>query len=544
VKIRHTHISRSAAVLVLAAGVLIVAGHFFGVQKWTTLGTNALPVNLPAAIAFVLSAIALWLSVVPHPPHRLLRIFGLSLTVASGVAAWIAITVGTASTDPALAVAFACIGSCTYVLNRKPESIRNWMCLPLIPVFWATYFSLTAAFYQTKNLNPYFERTLIPLPAALVFAAFLIGQLAVRPDRGLIATVLSRNSGGLLARVTLPILLLLPFTIGWVRIRAVRSGTYDLAASFAQFSTTNVVVFGAVLWWCAYVLNRMDARRQTILESLRDANQELHRVNAALEAKIAEQVRTEAARKRTELQLFQSQKMEAMGTLASGIAHDFNNLLTVILLNAEAALDDVPKDPAVDSALREIKKSGTRAAEVVRQIMTFGRKNPAGRRPENVGDMVTEAVAMLRHALQTGIEVRIDLAPDLPQILADATQVQQVLLNLGNNALQALPATGGILEIGAVAVTCESNVPTVAGLRPGRYVRITVRDNGHGMSMDTLERVFDPFFTTKPPGKGTGLGLAVVHGIMQLHEGTVTVRSEVGKGSTFSLYFPVVKEAD
>jgi signal transduction histidine kinase len=539
VKVRHTHISRSAAVLVLAASALIVAGHLAGIPQWTTLGTNAHPVNLLAAAAFLFCGIALWLSVAAQPPRALLRGFGLGITAAAAGAAWHAITAGTASTDPALAVAFGCIGMCTFVLNRNHESIRPWMCLPLIPVFWATYFSLTAAFYQTKNLNRYFEWTLIPLPAAIVFAAFLIGQLATRPDRGIIATVLSRNSGGLLARVTLPILLLLPFTIGWVRIRAIRSGSYDLAASFAQFSTTNVVVFGAVLWWCAYVLNRMDARRQTILESLRDANQELHRVNAALEAKIAEQVRTEDARKRTELQLFQSQKMEAMGTLASGIAHDFNNLLTVILLNAEAALDDVPKDPAVEAALREIKKSGTRAAEVVRQIMTFGRKSPAGRRPENVSDMVTEAVAMLRHALQTGIEVRINVAPDLPQVLADATQVQQVLLNLGNNALQALPDAGGILEIDAVAVTCESNVPTVAGLRPGRYVRITVRDNGHGMNMDTLERVFDPFFTTKAPGKGTGLGLAVVHGIMQLHEGTVTVRSEVGNGSTFSLYFPV-----
>ncbi len=207
-----------------------------------------------------------------------------------------------------------------------------------------------------------------------------------------------------------------------------------------------------------------------------------------------------------------------MGTLASGIAHDFNNLLTVIMLNAETALDAAPENSPLHASLQEIRRSGTRAAEVVRQIMTFGRKNPAGRKHQDVNLMISEAVAMLRHAQPLGIRTRVNLAPSLPRIHADSTQVQQVLINLGNNPMHAMQNEHGLLEISAVAVLCESEPSIRAGLRPGRYVRITVRDNGHGMDAETMARIFDPFFTTKSPGKGTGLGLSVVHGILQLYE--------------------------
>ncbi len=206
-KIRHTQLSRFAALLTIAAGAAILIGYFLGAPEWTALGTGTDPVNPLAAAAFIVCGAALWFTVSGRPPVRGLRQTGLFLVTASGLATtniltgWFSsflalhgsgitrsiaegLTGHAAFTDFALAVAFACIGSCTYVLNRDPERIRLWMCLPLIPVFWASYLSITAAFYQVHSLNVYFERTLIPLPAALVFAVFLIGQLASRPDRG------------------------------------------------------------------------------------------------------------------------------------------------------------------------------------------------------------------------------------------------------------------------------------------------------------------------------------------------------------------------
>jgi signal transduction histidine kinase len=298
------------------------------------------------------------------------------------------------------------------------------------------------------------------------------------------------------------------------------------------------------LWYCAYVLNRTDAKRQKTLDSLQVANRELHKVNSALKAKIAEQIQTEEARHKTELQLFQSQKMEAMGTLASGIAHDFNNFLTIIQLNAESALEAAPDIPLLQSSLREIRKSGGRAADVVRQIMTFGRTSPVERKPVHPGEIVADALEMLRHSLPSRVKIHTEIPAGLLPVLADATQIQQVMLNLGTNAMHAMADSGGVLEVrmeNAVIVRPQvrgAEAPGTANLNEGHYVHITVHDTGHGMDEETRKRIFDPFFTTKPPGKGTGLGLSVAHGIMRLHGGSIGVSSEPGQGSVFHLYIP------
>ncbi|HEX2613376.1 MAG TPA: ATP-binding protein, partial [Fibrobacteria bacterium] len=308
----------------------------------------------------------------------------------------------------------------------------------------------------------------------------------------------------------------------------------DLAGAFAQYSTTNVLVFCAFILISAHVLNRLDARRQETLDSLRAANEEL-------EARILEQRRAEAAREESERQLFQAQKMEAMGVLASGIAHDFNNILTVILLNAEEAEAATGPGPTLTRNIGEIRKSGARAAGLIRQIMAFGRSESGERKTVSLQEVIEDTAEALRPVLPFGITLETKCIQDIPGIRADAGQLRQVLLNLANNAVHAMEGGGGLLEIRAEALRQDEPIPP--GLAPGRYGLVTVSDTGRGIDPETAKRIFDPFFTTKPPGKGTGLGLSVVHGIMRLHGGTVTMHSEPDRGSEFRLYLPAAENA-
>ncbi len=244
-------------------------------------------------------------------------------------------------------------------------------------------------------------------------------------------------------------------------------------------------------------------------------------------------------RKRLEAQLRQAQKMEAIGTLAGGIAHDFNNILTAILGYTELALDDIHQDSHAWSYLREVRKAGLRAKTLVQQILTFSRRTEQPRIPVQLPMLIEEALALLRASLPSTIEIQHAITKDVGPVLADATQLHQVLLNLCANAAHAMRETGGRLEVRLEAA--EVDEPVTAQhpeLPPGSYVCITVTDTGHGMPPEVMDRIFEPFFTTKAPGEGTGMGLALVHGIVTNHGGTVLVASGVGQGTTFTVYLP------
>jgi len=244
-------------------------------------------------------------------------------------------------------------------------------------------------------------------------------------------------------------------------------------------------------------------------------------------------------RKRLEAQLRQAQKMEAIGTLAGGIAHDFNNILTAILGYTELALNAIHQDSASWRYLQEVRKAGQRAKTLVQQILTFSRRTEQARTPVQLPRLVEEALALLRASLPSTIAIRHHISQDAGTVLADPTQLQQVLLNLCANAEYAMRETGGLLEIRLEPV--EVDAPVTAQhpeLPAGSYVRITVTDTGHGMTPDVVERIFEPFFTTKRPGEGTGRGLALVHGIVASHGGGVTVASVVGQGPIFTVYLP------
>nr|WP_229722955.1 ATP-binding protein [Xylophilus rhododendri] len=254
--------------------------------------------------------------------------------------------------------------------------------------------------------------------------------------------------------------------------------------------------------------------------------------------------KAEAHRAVLEAQLRESQKMQAMGTLAGGIAHDFNNILSAILGNVELAKGDLPSGAPALESLEEIGKAGRRARDLVRQILTFSRNEPTQRAPVSLSAVVHETERLLRVTLPPGIELRLDLAAELPPVMADATQVEQALLNLCTNAIHAIGEPRGTVTVKLDLAQPDQRTCERLGLAPGAYEALTVSDTGSGIDSATLQRIFEPFFTTKEVGKGTGLGLAVVHGVMRTHQGATDVRSTPGKGSTFTLYFPAAITAE
>jgi PAS domain S-box-containing protein len=253
---------------------------------------------------------------------------------------------------------------------------------------------------------------------------------------------------------------------------------------------------------------------------------------------ISERKRAQEERELLEAQLRQAQKMETVGTLAGGIAHDFNNLLSPILATVELLLADHPAGELRDD-LDQVRRAALRAKDLVRQILSFSRRAEQQLTALDLTPLVREALALLRASLPATIEIRSRLEAGIG-VVGDGGQLQQVLMNLCTNASHAMRDAGGVLE-----VRLETVVPDVALTAAhaelaaaGRAARLTVRDTGHGMNAATLERLFEPFFTTKPPGEGTGLGMAIVHGIVTAHGGAITVDSTPGVGTTFEVWLP------
>lgn len=247
-------------------------------------------------------------------------------------------------------------------------------------------------------------------------------------------------------------------------------------------------------------------------------------------------------RKAMEAQLRESHKMQAIGTMAGGIAHDFNNILGAILGNAALAMEDAGPDSPAQVSLAQIEKAGQRARDLVRQILTFSRNEAPRREPVNLADVVQECKRLLKVTLPTNLKLQAQIDADTPDVLADSTQVGQALFNLCTNAIHAMETKRGTVRIELGHVHLDILQAEPLGLLPGHYATLAVRDTGTGIDPATLQRLFEPFFTTKQVGQGTGLGLAVVHGVMRTHMGTVDVQSTPGAGSAFILYFPALDE--
>lgn len=257
---------------------------------------------------------------------------------------------------------------------------------------------------------------------------------------------------------------------------------------------------------------------------------------------ITERVEAEKEKDRLEIKLLQAQKMEAIGTLAGGIAHDFNNILAPILGHTEMVMMDLSADSQLQFHLNEIHKATERARNLVKQILTFSRQKEQERIPLRVNLVLKEALELLRSSIPTTIEIKQNIKTESDTVFADPTQVHQIVVNLCTNAAHAMREKGGVLEVNLTSEILDSEaVATFQNLVPGAYVKLEVRDTGHGIKPENIERIFEPYFTTKGLEQGTGLGLAVIHGIIKSYDGEIMVESELEKGTTFKVWLPAVE---
>src|SRR5262245_963534 len=279
----------------------------------------------------------------------------------------------------------------------------------------------------------------------------------------------------------------------------------------------------------------------------REPEEQLLQAIAAISVQIGQFLRRRQAdekRQVLEEQLHQAQKMQAIGPLATGIAHEFNNVLRAILANVELARMDAGPEHPVRESIEEIDKASRRARDIVQRILAFARPQPAQRRRLSLAVVAGEAIRLLTPTLPAGITLVADFERDTPEVLGDATQIHQLLLNLCANAVQAMGRSAGSITVRVCGVTAgPSGVAAIRQLPSGPYVRLSVSDCGSGIEPTIQGRIFEPFFSTKSAGEGTGLGLAIVHGIVRAHEGAIDLESEPGKGSEFHVYFPAAEAA-
>ncbi len=247
-------------------------------------------------------------------------------------------------------------------------------------------------------------------------------------------------------------------------------------------------------------------------------------------------------RKKLEAQIQQTQKMESIGTLAGGIAHDFNNILFPVLGHTEMLLQDIPEDNPIHNNLKKIYAGANRAKKLVKQILTFSRQEKSELMLLKIQPVIKEALKLIRATIPTTIEMKQDINPNCGIIKADPTQIHQIVMNITTNAYHAMEETGGILKVSLKEIELGEHDINNPNMESGAYACLTIADTGMGICKESEEKIFDPFFTTKEVGKGTGMGLSVVHGIVKSLNGIINVYSEKDKGTEFNIYFPIKKK--
>jgi signal transduction histidine kinase/ActR/RegA family two-component response regulator len=357
---------------------------------------------------------------------------------------------------------------------------------------------------------------------------FIEGQVSYMIDEGFFAWAIRERRGVTISSHDHSKQLLLHVIATYSRIRGMFVGLLP--------DIKNVIPDKSLTLLSIILLNTANA-----LESL-EFYRLLRDQNTTLEKKVEERTKALA---QSERQLQQVMKLQAIGTLAGGIAHDFNNILFPIVGYTELTMDDIPEDSQARQNLEEILKATNRAKELVQQILTFSRQGGQERKPLQVQSLIKEALKLLRATIPSTIEIECNVGEECGHIMGDPTQIHQVVMNLCTNAYHAMQETGGTLEVTLkeIDMSYEQSMERV-GMKVGRHLELTVKDAGHGMGAEVLERIFEPYFTTKELGKGTGLGLSVIHGIIKNHGGDISVSSQLGKGTTFTVYLPVIDDID
>jgi PAS domain S-box-containing protein len=243
-----------------------------------------------------------------------------------------------------------------------------------------------------------------------------------------------------------------------------------------------------------------------------------------------------------ESQLHQARKLESIGNLAGGIAHEFNNILGIIIGNTELAIEDVPEWNPAKNCLEEIRTASLRAKDVVRQILSFARKTPATQKPIKISTLIKESLKLIRATIPTTIEIRQEILCETEMILGTPSEINQILINLCTNSVHAMDENSGVLEVRLEHIRLNDQSTTqYQGLPPGDFAKLTVKDSGHGIEPEIMDRILDPYFTTKDIDKGLGMGLAVVYGIVKKYDGDIKIMSEVGNGTTAEVLFPIIE---
>jgi len=270
---------------------------------------------------------------------------------------------------------------------------------------------------------------------------------------------------------------------------------------------------------------------------------ELSEANKQLQKEIIVRKQEQEEKHELELMLQQSQKMESIGTLAGGIAHDFNNILSSVLGFTELALDAVEKRTPIEDDLQEVYAAGLRAKDLVQQILTFARQSDEELKPVQVGSIIKEVLKFIRSSLPTTIDIKQNLESD-SLIMGNSTQIHRIMMNLCTNAAQAMENGGGTLEITIKDITIDrATMREKSHLKRGHYIEINVSDTGKGIDSKIFDKIFEPYFTTKELDKGTGMGLATVHGIVETYDGKIFVESTLGRGTIFTIYLPVAGQS-
>ena len=289
--------------------------------------------------------------------------------------------------------------------------------------------------------------------------------------------------------------------------------------------------------------NKVKAANEILEEKVRERTRQLEETNVELKKEIELRKQYEKERTALESQLMQLQKMETIGTLAGGIAHDFNNILTPILGYTEMALEEIEEDNTLRFDIEQINHAAMRAKDLVKQILTFSRQMDVEKKSSDLKEIIKEVLNLVKASFPANIDIVTDLDHPCGTVLVDTTQIHQVIMNLCTNASHAMSPEGGTLTISLnEKVLTAKDVKDMNNISPGKYACITVSDTGIGMDQQTQNRIFEPFFTKKEVGVGSGLGLAVVHGIINSYRGAITVESEPGKGTTFYIYLPLFEE--
>ena len=512
-------LSAVAGAGLVVIGALVLAGWFVGGERLERLGLGLAPIQAITALGFVLCGLALgllgrssdlsrlrWAPVVLGALVATIGVLVLGDHLARGDLGIDRLLVRRGDEAPGRLAPLGGLGfllvGLGLVLRGMRRAPRAAEALALVTSGIA-FFALVGRLYGTQQLQGIAPYTWMPWLTAVAFLISLLGLLAMPPPGPLTTLLVSGDAAGVVARRLLPGAIILPVLLGWIRLIGSRAGLYGDELGVTFMVLASVVGFAGLIAWTAGTLQRRD--------------RELRRL---------------------EQSFIQAQRMEVVGRLAGGVAHDFNNLLTPIMGYADLLLGRLgPGDP-VRNELEEIRKAGERGAGLTRQLLAFSRKQVLQPRVVDLNALIRNIAELLRRLI--GEDVSLDLVEgqDLWPVQADPGQMDQVLMNLAVNARDAMPGGGRLILETSNVVIARAYAYAHPEIEPGSYVMLAVSDTGVGMDESVQSHLFEPFFTTKERGKGTGLGLATVHGIVRQSHGHIWVYSELGRGTTFKISLP------